>query len=318
MQKDIKTINCPVTMIIFNRYENAVQVLNEVRKVKPPKLLIIADGPRVDRPEEAALCKKARSIVQEIDWECEIITEFAATNMGCGERIGSGLTWLFTQVEESIILEDDCLPDLSFFYYCEELLKKYRNDERIMMISGNNHIFPKQKTLGVIENDSYYFTRHVHIWGWATWARAWKPFDLSMKKWPAYRKAGYLSAFLYKKAYYYYWEAMFDFYLKKRISAWSGAWTFAVWSESGLSIAPKVNLTKNTGVSADATHTTREDRYTRLNSQKLDFPLQHPEYVIENRILDNREMKIRLRELKRLPYPLCKWASKIKWFIKEL
>lgn len=318
MPQQTKPINCAVTMIIFNRYDNAKQVFDEIRKVKPPKLFVIADGPRIDRPHEAELCTKTRNIIEEVDWKCEIITHFSDTNMGCQQRIATGLTWLFTQVEESIILEDDCLPSLSFFYYCEELLEKYRHDKRIMMISGNNHSFSKPKTAGVIENDSYYFTRHVHIWGWATWARAWESYDLSMKKWPAYKKSGYLSAFFNKKSYYYFWEAMFDFYLKKRIPSWDGAWVFAVWSQSGLSIAPKVNLIQNTGVSADATHTTNHDCYSRLNRQELDFPLQHPECIVENRLLDNREMKIRLREMKRLPYPLCKWASKIKWFIKEL
>lgn len=300
-------------MIIFNREDNARQVFNQIKKVKPPKLFVIADGPRENRPHEADLCKKARSIIDEVDWDCEIISDFAEKNMGCRNRIATGLTWIFSQTECSIILEDDCLPSLSFFYYCEELLEKYRNDERIMMISGNNHSF-----LQPPNQDSYYFTRHVHIWGWATWARAWNHFDLDIKKWPSYRKQKYLSAFFNKKSDYYFWEAMFDLYQKKRVPSWDGAWVFAVWTQSGLSIAPRENLIQNTGISPEATHTTGYDRFSRLLAYELNFPLQHPECMVENRVFDNQEMKIRLKEIKRLPYPLVKWASQLKWFIKDL
>ncbi len=312
-----QSITCPVAMIIFNRYDNAHQVLNQVRKARPPKLYIIADGPREHKIGEKELCKKTRSIVNEVDWKCEVVTHFAEKNMGCKDRISTGLTWLFAQVESAIILEDDCLPSLSFFPYCEELLEKYKDDERIMMISGDNHAFANPKTKGYAEH-SYYFSRHVHIWGWATWARAWKSYDLEMKKWPDYRYNRYLSAFFNRKSYYYFWESLFDAYFKRRIPSWDGAWVFAVWSQSGLSIAPKVNLIQNTGISADATHTTDHDRYSRLPALELDFPLQHPECVVENRLLDNREMNIRLKEIKRLPYPLAKWASQLKWFIKDL
>ncbi len=312
-----RSITCPVAMIIFNRYDNAHQVLNQVRKVQPPKLYIIADGPRAHKQGEKELCEKTRSIVKEVDWKCEVVTHFTEKNMGCKDRISTGLTWLFTQVESAIILEDDCLPSLSFFYYCEELLENYKDDERIMMISGDNHAFANPKTRGYTE-DSYYFTRHVHIWGWATWARAWSAYDLEMNKWPLYKKTDYLSAFFTKKGHKYFWESLFDAYLKKRIPSWDGAWVFAVWSQGGLSIAPKVNLIQNTGVSADATHTTEHDRFSRLPALELDFPLRHPECVVENRLLDNREMNIRLKEIKRLPYPLAKWASELKWFIKDL
>ena len=171
MNNITKKISCPVTMIIFNRYDKAKKVFEQVKLVKPPKLLIVADGPRESRPNEKELCEKTRSIISEIDWDCEVLTNFAEKNMGCKDRIASGLDWVFSQVEESIILEDDCIPSLSFFYFCEENLRKYKNDSRIMMISGDNHLFGK-KTI----SDSYYFSRHVHIWGWATWKNRWKDF----------------------------------------------------------------------------------------------------------------------------------------------
>ena len=317
MQDQIKSINCPVTMIIFNREDNARQVFNQIKKVKPPKLFVIADGPRESKAGEKELCEQTRNIINDVDWQCEVITNFAEKNMGCKNRISSGLTWVFSQTESSIILEDDCCPSLSFFYYCEELLEKYKDDERVSMISGNNHVFADENTKGVPDT-SYYFSKHVHIWGWATWARAWNYYDLEVKQWPEFKKQKKLNSFLTKKGHYYFWEAMFDHYYKKRIPSWDGAWVFAVWLQNGLAIAPSVNLIQNTGVSADATHTTKEDRYSRLKAEELSFPLVHPENIEENRLLDVREMNIRLKEMKRLPYPLCKWASELKWFIKDL
>lgn len=312
-----KAIQCPVTMIIFNREDNARQVFNQIKKVKPPKLFVIADGPREKKEGESELCEKTRSIIKDVDWQCEVVTNFADKNMGCKDRISSGLTWVFSQTEYSIILEDDCVPSLSFFYYCEEMLEKYKDDKSISMVSGNNHSFATETTPG-FSKDSYYFSKHVHIWGWATWARAWNYFDIDMKEWPKYREEKKMASFLTKKSYYYFWEALFDHYLKKRISSWDGAWVFAVWQQNGLAIAPSKNLIQNTGVCVGATHTTEEDRYSRLKAEELDFPLKHPTKIEENRLLDNREMKIRLNTMRRLPYPLCKWASELKWFLKDL
>lgn len=305
-------INCPVTMIVFNREDNARKVFERVRQVKPPKLLVIADGPRENKEGEKELCEKTRSFIKDIDWPCEVLTEFAEKNMGCRNRIASGLTWVFSKVESSIILEDDCIPDLSFFFYCEELLEKYKDDERIMMISGDNKLLGKKTC-----TDSYYFTRHVHIWGWATWRRAWSHYDLECKKWPSMKEGGYLKAFFRKASHRYYWEGLFNAYYKKRIPSWDGAWVYSVMAQSGLSIAPKVNLIQNVGVSKDATHTTTENVYSRQLASKLDFPLKHPDLVMENRIFDEKEMSLRLKIEKRLPYPLCKWASKLKWYIRE-
>ena len=160
MSYEKNKIDCPVTLIVFNRYENTKKVFEQVKKVQPPKLYVIADGPRVNKDDEGELCIKTRSIINEVDWECEVITNFATSNMGCQQRIVTGLSWLFEKEEYSIILEDDCVPSTSFFYYCEEMLLKYKNDERVMIVTGYKILFNTTKV-----QDSYYFTRHVTIWG---------------------------------------------------------------------------------------------------------------------------------------------------------
>jgi hypothetical protein len=312
MSYDTGKINCPVAMIIFNRYDNAKKVFEQIKKVQPPKLYVIADGPRTNRVGEEKLCQETRNIINEVNWPCQVITHFSDVNMGCQQRIATGLTWLFEQEEYSIILEDDCVPSKSFFFYCEEMLEKYKNDERIMVVSGDNKSFASNSI-----SESYYFTRHVHIWGWATWARAWKHFDLKVSNFPKVDTQKMLKAFCSKKSFLYYWSALFNAYYKGRVASWDGAWVFAVWAQSGLSIAPKKNLVQNIGFSKDATHTTGNSIYSTLQAEELDFPLTHPEIVIENRVLDDKEMKMRLKDEKRLPYPLCKWASQLKWYIKE-
>lgn len=156
-------LTTPVAFIIFNRPDTTEKVFAEIAKAKPPKLLVIGDGPRVSRQGEAEKVAAARSIIQCVDWDCEVQTNFSDVNLGCKRRVSSGIDWVFEQVEEAIILEDDCLPDPTFFRFCEELLARYRHDQRIGMISGDNFQFGSRRN-----DDSYYFSKYVHIWGWAT------------------------------------------------------------------------------------------------------------------------------------------------------
>ncbi len=176
-------IKTPVVVIIFKRTDTTEKVFEAIRLAKPPKLFVIADGPRADHPGEAEKCEAARAIIERVDWECEVLKNYSDTNLGCAKRVSSGLDWVFSNVEEAIILEDDCVPHLTFFPFCEELLEKYRYDTRIASISGQNVQFGRERT-----NYSYYFSRYNHCWGWATWRRAWQHFDFDMKLWPEIKK----------------------------------------------------------------------------------------------------------------------------------
>lgn len=186
-------LDTPIVFIIFNRPETTRKVFEKIALVRPKRLFVIADGPRESKLNEGEACAETRKIIDEINWNCDVHKIYSEINLGCKSRIVSGLNIVFDLTTEAIILEDDCIPDPSFFPYCESLLERYRNDERIGLISGNNFLF------GDYDNfDSYYFSRYPHIWGWASWRRAWKKYDSQICQWPILREGEFLSSRIQK------------------------------------------------------------------------------------------------------------------------
>ena len=177
------SVNTPVLFLIFNRPETTEIVFSVIRKAEPPRLYVAADGPRPDYPNDAESCEIVRAIATDVNWDCKVKTLFRDQNLGCKLAASKAIDWFFEQELEGIILEDDCLPDQSFFWFCQELLGKYRDDTRIMHIGGTNFQFGKERT-----KYSYYFSRYAHVWGWASWRRAWKFYDVEMKNWRDCRK----------------------------------------------------------------------------------------------------------------------------------
>lgn len=262
--------DAPVCLLVYRRPELTRRVFAAVRAARPRTLLVVADGPRPGDEAEARLCEKTRAIVRDVDWECEVLTEFAPENMGLRARVSSGLTWVFSQVEEAVILEDDCLPDPSFFPYCAELLDRYRHDERVMLVSGDNaHGFRPRDA-------SYYFTRYALIWGWATWRRAWARYDDAMTDWPARRDAGWVEQAFPDPRAAAQWKAKFaDGHA--RFNSWARAWVYACFTSGGLCAAPGRNLVSNIGFGAEATHTRGlVDGRSAVDTRPLEFPLRHP------------------------------------------
>lgn len=270
-------LDTPVVFIIFNRSDLAERVFQTIRHAQPKKLLVIADGPRSDRPGEAEKCAAARAVIDQVDWECEVLTNYSDINLGCKRRVSSGIDWVFSQVEEAIILEDDCLPHASFFNYCETLLDYYRHDERIMVVSGNNFQRGQQRT-----HYSYYFSKYNHCWGWATWRRAWKYWRFDPKEWIEFRDGGLINSVCDDPYEAKYWTDIFDrLFLKKTPDSWDYAWTFACWSQGGLSVLPNVNLVSNIGFGPEATHTLEKGFYADLPVSNLD-KITHPPFVIQH------------------------------------
>ena len=268
----------PVAFLIFNRPDTTEKVFKAIRQAEPPKLLVVADGARSDRPGEAEKCRATRAIIDRVDWECEVLTNYSDVNLGCKKRVSSGLDWVFNHVEEAIILEDDCLPDPSFFLFCEKLLNYYRQDERIMVISGDNFQFGRKRT-----DYSYYFSRYNHCWGWATWRRAWQHYDLEMKLWQQIRDGNWLEYILQKPRAVKYWNKVFQASYDGIIDSWDYQWTYACWIQNGLTILPNVNLVSNIGFGTEGTHTTSNNSpVAKLPTEEMRFPLQHPPFVIRN------------------------------------
>jgi hypothetical protein len=272
----------PVAFLIFNRPDTTVKVFEAIRQAKPPKLLVVADGPRSDRPDEAEKCKDTREIIKQVDWDCEVLTNYSDVNLGCKKRVASGLDWVFENVEEAIILEDDCLPHPSFFLFCEELLDKYRDDNRVMTISGDNFQFGK-----VRNNDSYYFSRYPHCWGWASWRRAWQHFDIEMKDWSKIRGEGWLQDIFCDSSCVKFWMKTFQSTYEGKINTWDYIWTYYCWLQNGLTILPNVNLVSNIGFGNEGTHTkSKKNIFANIPAEEIKFPLQHPSFMIRNEKAD--------------------------------
>jgi len=275
-------ITTPVALIVFNRPETTAQVFAAIRQAQPSQLLIIADGARPDRVGEAEKCQQVQEICDRIDWQCEVKRNYAESNLGCKKRISSGLDWVFSEVEEAIILEDDCLPHPDFFKFCQELLEKYRGDRRVMSISGNNYLFGKNRA-----EYSYYVSIYSDIWGWATWRRAWQHNDIDMKLFPTIQAEGWLDDILsnnqeFKQLWYHTFETVY----KGGVDTWDYQWVFACLIQNGLSINPNVNLISNIGFNETATHTRSQTRLANMKTAALTFPLVHPPYVVCDRKSD--------------------------------
>jgi hypothetical protein len=274
-------LTTPVAFLVFNRPDTTQQVFEAIRRARPPKLLIVADGPRVDRPEEEEKCQAVRAIIDTVDWPCEILKNYSDVNLGCKMRVSSGLDWVFEQVEEAIILEDDCLPDPTFFQFCEELLDKYRQDKRISMIGGANFQFGQHRT-----NNSYYFSRYNHIWGWASWRRAWQNYDKDIKLWPEIRDDGWLESVLFDRSERRFWSNTFQAVYGGKIDTWDYQWNLTSFTNNTISIIPSVNLISNIGFGSEATHTKGISPYADIPVKPLSFPLMHPNIILPHHAAD--------------------------------
>lgn len=265
-------LKTPVAFIIFNRPDTTARVFAQIAKAKPPKLLVVGDGPRASREGEAERVAATRAIIQQVDWPCEVLTHFSDVNLGCKKRVSSGIDWIFERVEEAIILEDDCLPSQTFFRFCQEMLERYRHDQRVGLISGDNFHFGKS-----YDANSYYFSKYVHIWGWASWRDRWQGhYDVEMRHWPRIRDEGRLGDIVPSRDQRKYWESIFEMMHQQKIDTWDYQWVFTNWVGGRINIMPSVNLISNIGFGADATHTRSSSPLANMALSEMTFPLQHP------------------------------------------
>ena len=273
-----------VAFFIFNRSDTTQIVFDEIRKAKPKKLFVIADGPRNGKTGEAEKCWAARKIIEAVDWDCEVLTNFSEKNLGCKNRIVSGISWVFEHVEAAIILEDDCVPDGSFFNFCSIMLDKYKDDTRVMMISGTNLLFDNDFVEG-----TYYFSQFFSIWGWATWGRAWSQYDIKMSKWPEFKKRKIIRSIYKNGLFIKYIETIFDDMFEEKDDTWDWQWFFSGLVQRGLCIVPGKNLISNIGI--DGTHS-QNAQYLKRETASLDLNIiKDPEFLAIDPRYEDMEIK---------------------------
>ena len=284
-------VKSPILLLIFNRPDTTQAVFDEIKTAKPSKLYIAADGPRGSKPGEKELCQRTIESVSNIDWECEVKTLFRDENMGCKEAVSSAITWFFNHEEEGIILEDDCLPAKSFFYYCDTLLDKYRHDTRIRHISGCNSHF------GVKWGEaSIFFENRTEVWGWASWRRAWKDYDKDLKNYTEDDIRTELGKIFSDSIIVESWVGAFNGVKSGKIDTWDYQLAIINYLNSAICISPNVNLISNIGYRADATHSIDpNDKSANIPLEEID-EITYPKFMVVDKKADyaifNREYKL--------------------------
>lgn len=279
-----------ILLLVFNRAETTIKVMEAIRSAQPERLYVVADGPRQNMPGEFELCEHARKVAVEVNWTCEVKTLFREKNLGCGMGVADGINWFFEQESEGIILEDDCVADISFFRFCEELLEKYREERKVMMIGGtfigsglHSSLYERPEN-----STSYFFSKHVECWGWASWRRAWRQFDYNLANWPILRATDLLKSISDgTPSFAQDWENRFQAVYRGTNQIWDFQWVYSIWTHGGLSILPTKNLVANIGFDEKATHTkSGNGLFEKLPIEPMEFPLRHPSLISRNQVMD--------------------------------
>jgi len=305
-----KMFNKPILFLIFNRPETTKLVFEEIRKLKPKYLFIAADGPRTDHPNDLENCKESRNIVKSIDWDCNVKTLFRDKNLGCGLAPAEAITWFFDHVEEGIILEDDCLPNQSFFTFCEALLEKHRTNPKIMMICGTSY-----QTIP-LDTNTYYYSKYAHVWGWATWKRAWSLYNFNLTNEVESERYRVIKKTFSNKRERKLWIYNLKL-IDSKLDAWDYQWMYWIWKHEGLSIVPWQNMISNIGFGPKATHTLSVNSdQSRMHQHEI-INIVHPKGIEYNIKADKYERyNILISPL--IKYVAIKITAKMKRILKWL
>lgn len=275
-------MNTPVLVLAYRRPHTLRQVIDALRPVAPPLLFLACDGPHPESPMEEARVKEVRELLDSaIDWPCEVHRSYSLEHLGARRGVSSAISWFFAHVEQGIILEDDCVPDPTFFPFCEELLDLYANDLRVWCITGGNYQDGRVRGQG-----TYYFSRYPHCWGWATWRSRWDAFDEGMASFEAFDASGLIQDIFSDPLEAAYWLRIWKTqYIQPSLDIWDYQWSFTCMSASGLTAVPNSNLITNVGDGPDATHTAGSASL-HMPTRPLSFPLVHPSFVLRDQSAD--------------------------------
>lgn len=304
----IDALETPVLLLIFNRADATRTLLDQVRRARPKRLFVSADGPRNDVPGDEEQCQAARDEIRGIDWDCDLQTRFLDQNVGLKIAVDTAIDWFFNHVTEGVILEDDCLPSQSFFWFCEELLRRYRNDERVMQISGSNFLLGRKEF-----DSSYYFSKLNDIWGWATWRRAWAMYDRDMTTFPQFKQQGRLADYLEDEDMRDWLMSYFEDAYSSGIRGgiWSSRWAYAMCAQNALTIVPSVNLVENVGFLGDGAHRGKSfEPYAFVGRQEM-REMIHAPFVLPDREADALRFELIRRTDPRL-------ASRSRRFVRRV
>lgn len=268
----------PILLIAFNRPDYLEQTFAKVRMVQPAHLYIAVDGPRPDHDGEYEKVRECQSFAKKVDWPCKVHTLFREKNVGCGHGPAEAISWAFETTDRLVILEDDCVAEDSFFRFCDEMLELYANDERVWLISGRGH----HPEYPFFKDYDYIFSHYGHTWGWATWKRCWKQYDIMMSDFPKWLSMGgayNVEGSKMQGKYYNDWFSDIYSRIEEEVThSWDAQWLYTFWKHGGLAIVPALNQIHNVG--AMGTHTTSSNSFLDLPSAFLDFPLRHPDFVL--------------------------------------
>lgn len=296
-EKENIAFETPVLFLIFNRPDLSSKIIKQISKVRPRYLFLAADGPRETILDDQENCIKAREIVMNsIDWDCKVSTLFRENNLGCAKAVSQAINWFFDHVEKGIILEDDCYPNIDFFYYSQFMLNYYEGrDDNILHITGTNPLVESENI------DSIFFTKYTNVWGWATWKYAWNKFNFNTIK----IEPENVDYYKFSKMESEYWNNISISLIENKVDSWAYRWQFSVWGNRGMSIFPSKNLVSNIGFRAGATHTTSE------NNHMANLPLKSFSIntVLKQTSLD---LKVEKRLFNKVYYQKPKFANRIR------
>lgn len=309
------TPEAPVLLIAFNRPNTTKKVFDAIKRARPTKFYVAADAPRIRNKEDIQNCSLVKNIVRDVDWDCDVHYRFAEKNQGCGPGPYNAINWAFKNEDRLIILEDDCVPVLSFFQYCNEVLERYKNDTRIWFVSGNQYNEEAVKT-----PHSYFFSRYGHSWGWATWKRCWDFMDMSLAKYKLIIEQDlYKSSFRTTEEAIFFQNVIDKIYHNEllRNHIWDFQFGFVISSNGGLSIVPSKNLVTNIGY--EGTHSSNKTVFHDRPADETYSIKSHPDFVLPDVNYDtwhfqhhwNRQPTNNYyRRIIKIPRKILKWALK--------
>jgi hypothetical protein len=307
-------LESPVLLVVFNRPDTTIQVFEAIRKFKVPKLYISADAPREGNLEDEIKCAEVRQIVQNVDWDCDVHYRFLEKNVGCGYGPSSAISWVLEKEDRVIILEDDCVPAQPFFTYCDYLLEKYKDDERVWLISGRSH----HPQYHLFKKYDYIFSRFGHTWGWATWKRCWNNFDIDMSDLPLFlEENGFNNIFSNSKHSRYYSKKYFNLMQQKDLNthAWDFQFGYIILKNSGLSIVPSNNLIHNIG--SFGTHSSGESYAHKIPKNEEYQISSEPKFIMINKDYEDMHFKLHINPHQSIIKKIIRKVKKIKRYIQR-